>query len=291
MDKDANREPEPLNPVTRREWLLKLGETAVLLGLSGAGPQEAAASAAELLPDAAQAPGSLPPGLYQPSPDHLAHALARDQKFVAIPSGSQTDYVQPPATPFRPRFFTPDEFNMVERLIELTLGTAAGAEGAAASGVKHVEPATAAEIAEWIDRVVHNAAGVHQAEQQLSQQHRELATRYYGEHAMKAMDPVVLAQEWREGLQWLSTASTSRFAKPYMQLKAAQQTAILESISDERGNRSEENPGTRLFALLKRSAGRGFYTSRAGLDELGYNANRFYAVSPGCAKGNPPGSA
>lgn len=289
MEKDEKREPEPSNPVTRREWLLKLGETAVLLGLSGAGPQETAAAAAEPSPVPGQALKTLPPGLYKPSPDHLAHALTMDQKFVAIPAGSQTGYVQPLNTPFRPQFFAPGEFKVVERLVELMLGATAE-DDAAQSGLKPLPPSTAGDIAEWIDEVAASASSVHQAAQELSQQHRELATRYYGKGAMQAMDPAGLPHEWREGLKWLDEASTRQLGKPFLQLDAGRQTSILESISDGHRDSSEENAGTRLFRLVKRYAGRGFYTSRAGLDELGANANSFYAVSPGCAKDNPPGS-
>jgi hypothetical protein len=62
----------------------------------------------------------------------------------------------------------------------------------------------------------------------------------------------------------------------------AEQLAIVESIADNRSDLASTNPGTLFFAYLKERVIHGFYTSRAGLDELGYRGNAFYASPPGC---------
>ena len=57
---------------------------------------------------------------------------------------------------------------------------------------------------------------------------------------------------------------------------------MLDGISDDPGNAGAENDGMRFFRLLKNDIISGYYTSKAGLEELGYTGNRFYAKSPGC---------
>ena len=58
--------------------------------------------------------------------------------------------------------------------------------------------------------------------------------------------------------------------------------AILSSISDERPARPEGHSGERFFVYFKERVIHGFYTSRAGLEELGYRGNAYYASPPGC---------
>ena len=72
--------------ITRRQWLLRLGETVALAGVSGLIPEYP-------LGFFSNEPPSLPPGLYDPSPDHLVHALSGHH--LPVPAAeSETDYVQ-----------------------------------------------------------------------------------------------------------------------------------------------------------------------------------------------------
>jgi hypothetical protein len=61
----------------------------------------------------------------------------------------------------------------------------------------------------------------------------------------------------------------------------------LKLISDDRDEKGIETDGTRFFALIKAEVIRGYYTSKAGLEELDFKGNAFYAVSPGCSEGDP----
>src|ERR1700689_4757852 len=78
--------------LTRRQWILRLGEAAVLAGFSGSASEELAAGYEPQAPGAAVVPTALPPGLYDPSGEHMAHALLRDDRFVTPPAGSETEY-------------------------------------------------------------------------------------------------------------------------------------------------------------------------------------------------------
>ena len=154
-------EPDEL---TRRLWLLRLGSGAVLTGLSS--PD---------LEAAVQPP--LPPGLYQPSMDHLAHAL----KAAAEPA--------PPSSPL---FFSAAEYQQLQNLVAQMLGE---------------EPKTppVPEITAWIDLLVRDAAAVREAARSLSPAHRALASAFYGETAVHELESFDAQQVCRAGLARLKT--------------------------------------------------------------------------------------
>ena len=230
---------------TRRNWIVSIGQGAVGVGLAGNFFAEAE---------------TLPPGLYGPSSDHLSHALMSADPFHPIPADCPTDYLRPPSGDFQPRFFSASEFSVVRRLTELLVG--------------EVTPGLHREIAEWIDLQVASSEGIRRAEHGLQVLERSLAMAYYGsslEFDAKTKDP---AKVCHAGLSWLPA--------DFLSLEAAQQLSLLESISDERRDPQSENPGTQLFDYLKAETVRGLYTSKAGLKELDFKGNAFYARSPGC---------
>ena len=118
MGDDQKQNPSPKSDLTRRQWLLRLGKAAILVGFSGVAG-EVPADAQELQPS----PGKkLPPGLYEPMGNHLGHALVSDGRFHPVPPGSPTDYLRPLTAPYRPEFFSLREFELVGRIVELLLG-------------------------------------------------------------------------------------------------------------------------------------------------------------------------
>jgi hypothetical protein len=253
--------------LTRREWLLHLGGTAILMGFQGvpvAG--QGGGTAVSVLGETAQ----LPPGLYEPSEDHMTHALTSDDRFYPIPAGSETDFVRPPSGPLQPQFFSPAEFQVVKRLVASVLGES---EGSSEAG------ATISEVAEWIDLEVFNSAAVREAALNLSPQHCAIAVAYHGEKAVKVLETQEPQKVWREGLEWISKESNHRWGKAFLDAPEASQAEMLKSLN---GRQEAENAGTRLFVLLKNQVVHGFYTSQRGLKELDYKGNAFYAACPGC---------
>lgn len=265
--------------LSRRQWFMRLGETAVLVGfrgMVGEGP------AGLVLAAPSQEEGGLPPlppGLYEPSEDHMTHALTADGLFHPIPPGSPTDFIVPRSGPFRPQFFSSPQIKIVERLAELVLGKETSQ--AASTGQPDAQRASA-EIAEWIDLVVFNSAAVRAAARKLSPQHRELAAAYYGLKAARRLETEDWQTTWREGLEWLADESTQRYRRAFLDLREAEQVELLNSISDDRPDQTLSHAGTRLFTLLKTQVTRGYYTSQAGLKELDYKGNTFYVECPGC---------
>jgi len=102
-----------ITQITRRQWLLRLGETVALAGVSGLVPEFP-------LRFFSNQPPSLPPGLYEPSSDHLVSALSGHHP-AAAPPGSETDYVQAGASsPLQ--FFSAEDFNTITRFVSTLLG-------------------------------------------------------------------------------------------------------------------------------------------------------------------------
>ena len=265
--------------LTRREWLLKLGEAAVLLGCSGQ-MLETNGHATQVPANAVQ----LPPGLYEASNDHLSHALTADSPFVRIPPGSETDYVRPTNGPFQPQFFAAKDFRTVRRIVELMLGEAAPPNSVPSGGRSHDILDISGAVAEWIDLSLSSAGPVREAARGLAPEHRILAVAHYGAEAVRALEERDPQQACRDGLRWIEEESEHLGGAPFLRLNETQQTQILERISDHAQNRTPENAGMRLFHLIKSEVIRGFYTSQAGLKELDYKGNAFYAESPGCVR-------
>lgn len=242
--------------LTRRLWMLTVGQTAIGLGIVRIARGQTGAS-------------NLPPGLYLPSTDHLGHALMSESRFHPIPPDSPTDYVKPGNAPFKPLFFSPAEFAVIRRITELILG--------GGTNTSVIE-----EVAEWIDLSVFSAAGVREAALNLDAPYHALAVAYYGTDRVREIETHDPQKICREGLAWLAEESQSRHSADFVNLAEKDQLEILTLVSDERADKHVENAGTRFFKLIKFDVIRGFYTSKTGLKELDYKGNGFYAASPGC---------
>lgn len=243
--------------VTRRAALVSIGHAAA--GLSITSGLNVKASTAILLP-----------GVYLPSGDHLSHALMASERFHPIPPGCPTDYIQPLIAPFSAAFFSDAEFQVLMRITELMLGVEPALEG------------TAEEVARWIDLRVAGAKRTREAARNLDPLCRAVAVAYFGSAQVTQLESAIPEQTCREGFDWLATAANTQGAKNFVSLTAEQQSAILDSISDARKDNTIENAGTRFFAFAKSEVIRGYYTSQAGLKELNFKGNSFYARSPGC---------
>lgn len=283
MAADRNNSSEAsAQELSRRQWLLKLGEAAVLLGFTGTAPASDAATSSALALPGEESASALPPGLYAPSSDHLAHALAGDSLFHPLPPGSETDYILPRIGPYHPRFLSPSEFATIRRLVSLMLGEADDGSVAASAGDDHEN--VVAVVAEWVDLRVASAAGVRKAAHGLSAEHRALAIAFHGNAtAVEQLETAQPERTCHAGLQWLADESTRRHGKPFVELSQEQESALLGEISDARPKDAPGNAGTRFFRFLKQEIIRGFYTSRAGLKEIDYQGNAFHAESPGCS--------
>ena len=249
--------------VSRRMWLLNFGSAVLLSGFRGfpdGWPQQPTAGAA-----------ALPPGLYRPSLDHLDHALSSEGGFFPVPPGSETEYARPRSGPFVPQAFSSEEYRLLRRLVEILLG-----EDSRAAQVSD-------EVAEWIDLVVWSAPGSRAAARKLTPELRALAIAYFGdEEPVRQLETFAPEQICKEGFLWLNQEASQRAGKTFLAADQTVQAELVRSIADGQPARARNDPGARLFDFLKAETIRGFYTSRAGLAELGYTRS-FYGSSPGCS--------
>lgn len=88
-------------------------------------------------------------------------------------------------------------------------------------------------------------------------------------------------QAWKDGLAALDGASAAQFHKPFAELTAEQQAAIVADAA-----RNEGNPTTPLETFFGEAKGRtihGYYTSEIGIhQELRYKGNQFLHEFIGC---------
>jgi len=94
--------------------------------------------------------------------------------------------------------------------------------------------------------------------------------------------------DFRTGLTWLDAHSERTLGKPFVELAAAQQIALLEPLAYKSKTRVGEEDGRQFFKLVREYTVTGFYTTEIGYKALDNPALKFYAESPACPhKGDP----
>lgn len=77
----------------------------------------------------------------------------------------------------------------------------------------------------------------------------------------------------RGGVSWLNLESQQRFGKRFTQLTVAQKTAICDDICYVPKAKPEHKAGARFFSLVRNLVATGFYTTDAGMKDVGYVGN------------------
>jgi gluconate 2-dehydrogenase gamma chain len=91
-----------------------------------------------------------------------------------------------------------------------------------------------------------------------------------------------LKKLYRDGLEWLDKTSHLRHGKVFVELSNEQQVEILTEMSQIKNPSANNQLQARFFKAIKEATIDGFYTSRIGLDELGYKGNGVLDEFPGC---------
>ncbi len=91
------------------------------------------------------------------------------------------------------------------------------------------------------------------------------------------------------GLMWLDSACADRFANAYSNCTAQQQKEMLDSIAYRNKDEADSNAadstpdqGADFFSFLRNLTADGFFTSKIGIQYLGYIGNTFLTEFPGC---------
>jgi gluconate 2-dehydrogenase gamma chain len=86
------------------------------------------------------------------------------------------------------------------------------------------------------------------------------------------------------GLAWLDSLCKKEFGCVYMQCTPTQRSCILELLAYRHNakSRPELCHGIEFFDLLRRLTADAFFTSKIGIDYLGYIGNTKLEIFPGC---------
>lgn len=77
----------------------------------------------------------------------------------------------------------------------------------------------------------------------------------------------------RGGLAWLNTESRRRFNRTFARLTNAQRTAICDDICHQPRARDEHKAAATFFDRVRDLTAEGFYTTEAGMKDIGYVGN------------------
>ena len=77
----------------------------------------------------------------------------------------------------------------------------------------------------------------------------------------------------RGGLMWLDHEANSRFNYNFVNCSAGQQIAIVDDIAYPDSVKPQHSQGAKFFSLMRDLTMTGFYTTKIGIDDLGYVGN------------------
>ena len=168
------------------------------------------------------------------------------------------------AGPYKPLFFPPQQYLMIEHLAEMII-PADENPGAKQAGV-----------AEFIDFMVANRVPV--------------SARY---DTRSTQDAIQLGNEAQgrfiSGLDWINARSMSEVGQEFMACTAVQQNSLLEELAYKAKFKPTTESGREFFQLLRDYTVVGYYTTRIGLESLGYPGLRTgWSKMPGCSHPDDP---
>jgi hypothetical protein len=86
----------------------------------------------------------------------------------------------------------------------------------------------------------------------------------------------------RSGLAWIDRECHRRFDKSFVGATDAERRAVLDDISWPRRARPEMAAGVTFFASFRDLTASGFWTSKMGIEDLGYIGNTYVLKWSGC---------
>lgn len=86
------------------------------------------------------------------------------------------------------------------------------------------------------------------------------------------------------GLMWLDETCTDRYGKAYLDCAPEQQKEILDLIAYRKNAKADPSlsQGVEFFSFLRNLTADGFFTSKIGIEYLGYIGNTFLTEFKGC---------
>jgi hypothetical protein len=77
----------------------------------------------------------------------------------------------------------------------------------------------------------------------------------------------------RGGLRWLDLQSSKMFGKAFKDCSAQDQIKLVDEIAYPNKAKKEMAQGVAFFSLMRNLTASGFYTTKIGVDDIGYKGN------------------
>jgi hypothetical protein len=78
----------------------------------------------------------------------------------------------------------------------------------------------------------------------------------------------------RGGLKWLDIQCFNRFEKPFIEANSQQQISLIDEIAYPNKAKPEMSAGVAFFNRMRSLTASGFYTTKIGIDDIGYVGNQ-----------------
>jgi gluconate 2-dehydrogenase gamma chain len=183
----------------------------------------------------------------------------------ACPMGhAQAAAPQPPSQPYKPLFFSSEQFRMVEHLAEMIIPQ------------DDTQGAKQAGVAEFIDFMVANRVPVSTS--------RDIrSTDDAIETGNEAQNRFVA------GLDWINARSQSLFKRDFMQCAPEEQNSLLEEVAYKEKFKPTTESGREFFQMIRTYTVVGYYTTEIGLETLGDpGLQTAWSQMPGCPHPDNP---
>jgi len=168
------------------------------------------------------------------------------------------------ATSYKPLFFSPQQYRMVEHLAELIIPE------------DETPGAKQAGVAEFIDFMVANRVAVGTS--------RDIRST---DDAIEAGNEA--QNRFLAGLEWMNARSRSEFTRDFMDCTPEQQNSLLEELAYKAKFTPTTESGRAFFQMIRDYTVVGYYTTKIGLESLGYPGLRaVWPSMPGCPHPDDP---
>lgn len=191
------------------------------------------------------------PGFHQ-----WAFACAHHQESAATTTAS--------TGPYKPLFFSPQHYRMVEHLTDMIIPE------------DETPGAKKAGVAEFVDFMLANRVPVSSS--------REVRST---DDAIEA--GLEAQRRFIAGLGWMNARCHSEFGKEFMESSPEQQNALLEELAFKSKFKPATESGRAFFQMMRDYTVVGYYTTKIGLESLGYpGLRRVWPKMPGCSHPDDP---
>jgi gluconate 2-dehydrogenase gamma chain len=171
---------------------------------------------------------------------------------------------QAAAGPYKPLFFSPQHYAMLEHIAEMIIPE------------DDTPGAKQAGVAEFIDFMVANRVPV-------SASHDIRSTEDAIEMGNEAQNRFIA------GLDWVNARCNSEFGRGFMDCTPEQQNSLMEELAYKAKFKPTTESGRAFFQLMREYTVVGYYTTKIGLESLGYPGLRtVWPKMPGCTHPDDP---